>query len=44
MHEDFCGAIRDPAEELVEVWDDANVGKKIEAWSFSPSDSFMVTK
>ena len=31
VHENFCGAIRDPSEELVEVWDDADIRQKIEA-------------
>ena len=31
VHENFCGAVGDPSEELVEVWDDANIGQKVEA-------------
>ena len=33
VHENFRGAIGDPSEELVEVWDDADIGQKVEARS-----------
>ena len=31
VHENFCGAVGDPSEELVEVWDHADIGQKVEA-------------
>ena len=33
VHENFCGAVGDPSEELVEVWDNADIGQKVEARS-----------
>ena len=45
VHENFCGAIGDPSEELVEVWDDADIGQKIEArrgFAFGESEVWNV--
>ncbi len=32
--ENFCGGVRNPTKELVEVWNYSQIGQDVEAWSW----------